>query len=209
MTMLFRVDIQQDKAFEKFTKEEKKGLTNGLNFRDTIEQIRLKIGGPMAVTIQKTRVKLARGLNTEKAYEGYNMPAAMRNMMSPQELVRNQQMGKGIPKPSTHLVPVYTALRYKKFIHDVQARLGGHYEPANSIEFVIDTKDDISKYNFGQTTVGVNTDFNYGGWFGFNALGNLSESSSTLDASSDASSVKIKLLYDKTERSTSNLVLGQ
>ncbi|GKT56564.1 hypothetical protein ColTof4_08890 [Colletotrichum tofieldiae] len=198
MTMLFRVDIQQDKAFEKFTKEEKKRLTNGLNFRDTIEQIRLKIGGPMAVTIQKTRVKLARGLNTEKAYEGYNMSAAKGNMM-----------GKGVPKPSTHLGPVYTALRYKKFIHEVQARLGGHYEPANSIEFVIDTKDDISKYNFGQTTVGVNTDFNYGGWFGFSAFGNLSESSSTLDTSSHASPVKIKLLYDKTERSPSNLVLGQ
>ncbi|GKT51056.1 uncharacterized protein ColSpa_11237 [Colletotrichum spaethianum] len=153
----------------------------------------------MTVTIQKTRVKLARGLNIEKAYEGYNMPAAMGNVMSPQELVRNQQMVKGIPKPSTHLMPAYTALQYKKFIQEVRA----------SIKFVIGTKDDISKYNFGQTTVGVNADFSYGGWFRFNAFGNHSESSSTLDTSSDAFSVKIKIVYDKTGRSPSNLILGQ
>ncbi|KAJ1328210.1 hypothetical protein MN608_07546 [Microdochium nivale] len=85
-------DTQQDNAFNRFEKDEKRGLTNGLNFNEwidnghapdyvaardqltaigsRIEEIQLKIGGPNSVLVNDARAQLKRGLNTEKAYEG-------------------------------------------------------------------------------------------------------------------------------------------
>lgn len=123
------------------------------------------------------------------------MPAAIGNVLSTAELLRKQSSNQPIPKPSTHLVPTYDAKGYKKFIQEAQTMSGGKDDAADSVEFSIDTKDETSKFNFGQTSAGANVGFSYG-WLGFSAGGSSSESTSTLETGSDASSVRIKLKFD-------------
>lgn len=131
------------------------------------------------------------------------MQAAIGNVLSTAELLRKQAGDQSIPKPSTHLVPAYSAPAYKKFVQSAQSRSGGKYEPTHYVEFSIDTNTDTSKFNFGQTSAGANVGFSYG-WLGFSAGGSGSESTTTFQTGSDASSVRIKLLFDQVEAITLN-----
>lgn len=128
----------------------------------------------------------------------YNMQAATSNALSTAELLRKQAGHQTIPKPSTRLVPAYLiASAYKESAQNAQTRSGGKYEPKDSVEFSIDTESDTSEFNFGQTNAGADVDFS-SGWLGFSTDSGF-ESTTIFETGGDASSVKIKLLFDKVE----------
>ncbi|KAK7921660.1 hypothetical protein PG985_009682 [Apiospora marii] len=85
------------------------------------------------------------------------------------------------------------------FMQDALTKSGGTYEPIDSIEFSVDTNDETSNYDFGQTTVDGKAGFTYGGWFSFGAGGNYSDTSSRLETGSDTTQIKFKILFDKME----------
>ncbi|KAK7697310.1 hypothetical protein SLS64_013658 [Diaporthe eres] len=220
------MEAEQDKAFAKWEKDTKMGLTD-MNFKVYVEsgktpafkaakdnvdaisqkitQIQLEKAGPMAVTVKADRDALSKGKNEELDFDGYNMRAATGNTLSTAELIRKELSGEKIAPPSFHRLPLYDAPQYKQFVQDAMSKAtSSDYNPSQSITVEIDTGKNTSDYNFGQTqgsaSVGASV-----GWFSFSAGASHSSESSTLQTGSESSKVSVKITYDDIQAITVNL----
>lgn len=128
------------------------------------------------------------------------MDAAVGKLSSPRELLNCFNNKVPCPTPKAFKVPLYSADRYKAFVQEAQAgvKIGAKYDPADGTSFQIDTAESTSDFQFGQTSVSATV--SPGGWFSFwSASAGQETTSSTLRTGSAASSVSIKITYDKIE----------
>jgi hypothetical protein len=127
------------------------------------------------------------------------MDAAVGKLSSSRELLNCFNNKVPCPAPaSVFKVPLYSAPRYKAFVQESQVKVGHKYDPAYNATFQINTAEDTSSFNFGQTSIGASA--RPGGWFSFwSASGGVETSSSNLRTVSAASSVTIEMTFDAIE----------
>lgn len=124
----------------------------------------------------------------------YNMPAAVRDLISVGQLLNMELAVTTAPDPTTAFIPLYNAPGYKTFVDEAQTKVGSEYEPAQSKVFTINTGKEASDYNFGQTSVGAS---HGGSWlYGFGASGAVVTTKSSLQQNSAATSVSVHITYD-------------
>jgi hypothetical protein len=123
----------------------------------------------------------------------YNMNVAAGQLSSPAELLDCYNRGVECPKPPPSKRPQYSAEGYKAFIQAAQ-HAGVKALPQQHREFKIDTSEDTSNFNFGQTSSGGGAHSN--GWFSFYSAAGQETTTKNLQTGSAASSVNIKIFYD-------------
>jgi hypothetical protein len=76
------------------------------------------------------------------------MHVAAGDVLTPAELIRNQQNGERVQPPSYYRVPLYDAPNYKTFVQSAMEKSSGSdYNPSESIQVTIDMGKDTSDYN--------------------------------------------------------------
>jgi hypothetical protein len=132
------------------------------------------------------------------------MDVAAGQLSSPAELLNCYNSGVPCPKPPPSKLPAYSAERYKAFVQASLYPAGSTYKdhkPLDGTSFKIDTSEDTSNFKFGQTTMGASARTN--GWFSFySASAGKSTTTTNLRTGSAASSVDVKIFYDKLEAIT-------
>ncbi|KAK1460813.1 hypothetical protein CMEL01_15110 [Colletotrichum melonis] len=162
----------------------------------TIINLQLHQGGPLAVAVKEDRDSLRMGKNEEMDFDGYNMHAAIDNGLSTAEIISKIHQGDDISEPSFQRLPLYEAGSYKQFVQDaLQEANDGDYSSPQRIEVNIDVEGDASDYEFGQTggdgNVGAGT-----GWFSFSDDASHSEESYVLETGSESSEVEVTVTYN-------------
>ncbi|KAK8065120.1 hypothetical protein PG997_011867 [Apiospora hydei] len=211
------LDKEQDRAFSSFTKARKYGITENQTFHEwaagrnfpaylltrdrlaaaaaKLDNLQHQADGPKAAQLSRDRAAVANGLEPVHSCPGYNMQAGVGNNL--------QSEGQPIPESPFPRVALYSAPHYRAFVQGAQRQAAvGTYNPDDLVEFTVNPSDDPSKFHFGQTTATGEVGFGYSSWLALNTGGsNSSSSSSTLGITGeDASSVKIKMTFDKLEK---------
>ncbi|KAK4163792.1 hypothetical protein QBC43DRAFT_354274 [Cladorrhinum sp. PSN259] len=159
--------------------------------------IQSQMAGPMAAQLQGDRTKVEQGLNKDQDLDGFNMQCAIGNVLSPQELIRRLNNNEEIPKPTIQRLPLYQAPGYKDFVEAAERKTGSTYEPANSIEFSIDTSKNTSDYDFGHTSGSAGVTAGWAPWFFFSSGASSSTTNTNINTGSESQSVKVKMTYDE------------
>ncbi|KAK1518701.1 uncharacterized protein CCOS01_11521 [Colletotrichum costaricense] len=210
-------DKEQDNAHAQWRRDTDRGLTdkafnvwvqsgnaparmaakdNVDSISQTIINLQLHQGGPLAVAVKKDRDSLRMGKNEEMDFVGYNMHAAIDNGLSTAEIISKNHQGDDISEPSFQRLPLYEAGSYKQFVQDaLQEANDGDYSSPQRIEVNIDVEGDASDYEFGQTggdgNIGAGT-----GWFSFSDDASHSEESYVLETGSESSEVEVTVTYN-------------
>ncbi|KAJ3456627.1 hypothetical protein MRS44_016650 [Fusarium solani] len=135
----------------------------------------------MSPAVKQDKDALGSALNPSIDCDGYNMHVAAGDVLTPAELIRNQQNGERVQPPSYYRVSLYDAPNYKTFVQSAMEKSSG------------------SDYNPSERRAGVGASI---GWFSFSASGKHFQESSTLQTGSEASQVSIKVTYDNLEAVT-------
>lgn len=126
------------------------------------------------------------------------MRCAIGNFLSAEEIYLKQAQGQPIPTPKYQHLPLYEAPLYQDFVKAGETKIGNTgYTPSDSIEFHINTSEDTSHSDFGQTNMDGSAGFSYRPWFGFDANGEHSSESTAVNTGSESESVKVKITFDK------------
>ncbi|KAK1446567.1 hypothetical protein CCUS01_12315 [Colletotrichum cuscutae] len=213
-------DKEQDNAHAQWRRDTDRGLTdkafnvwvqsgnaparmaakdNVDSISQTIINLQLHQGGPLAVAVKKDRDSLRMGdglCRTRYKLGYYNMHAAIDNGLSTAEIISKIHQGNDISEPSFQRLPLYEAGSYKQFVQDaLQEANDGDYSSPQRIEVNIDAEEDVSDYDFGQT----GGDGNLGagiGWFSFSDDASHSEESYVLETGSESSEVEVTVTYN-------------
>lgn len=217
------VDREVDKAWDKYQKELLRGMVaDNMTFMQwvakghaptysaaldnqqaktaVVADIQGQIDGPMAAILNNARAAIRSGLNTETDLPGFNMKAAIGSPLSSEQIMLKQQKGEPIPVPPSQRLPLYQAEHYETFVKGAETKIGTKYVPENSFELNIDTSQTRNSFDFSQFQGSAGFTVPIGPWFAVGANASHSQESSRVDTGTDASSVKVKVTYDKIQQ---------
>ena len=108
---------------------------------------------------------------------------------------------KDCPPTKDFYVPYYNAPDYREFVREAQLPHSGPPGPRDGVTFAVDSSRSTSQYDFGQTSIGASA--SPGGWFSpWSVSGQHTTKSETFSSTAAASSISVKLTWDKIEAIT-------
>lgn len=128
------------------------------------------------------------------------MRGAIGSPLSSEQILLKQQKGEQIPTPPFQRLPLYEAENYETFVKGAETKIGTKYVPENSFELNIDTSENRDSFDFSQFQGSAGITVPIGPWFAVGTNASRLEERTRVETGSDASSIKVKVTYDKIQQ---------